>query len=66
MNSFLKFYSIAIKEANEGKLRNLAEKYNKPVLVMAKHIKRHPEEFNDKWQKRATFALNASKWKHRK
>lgn len=61
-----KSYSIVIKEANEGKLWDLAEKYNKPVLVMAKHIKRHPEEFDDKWQKRATFALNASKWKHKK
>jgi hypothetical protein len=61
-----KSYSIVIKEESEGKLRDLAEKYNKPVLVMAKHIKRNPDKFNDKWQKRATFALNASKWKHNK
>jgi len=56
-------YAIEIKEENQGTLTSLANRYGKSPLEMAYYIKQHHEKFDAKWQRRATFCINASKWK---
>jgi hypothetical protein len=58
-----KHFAIEIKEENKGTLTALAERYHKTPLEMAYYIKQHPEKYDVKWQRRATFCINASKWK---
>lgn len=57
-------FAIEIKEENRGTLTALAERYHKTPLQMAYYIKKNQQKFDEKWQKRATFCINASKWKH--
>jgi hypothetical protein len=58
-----KHFAIDIKPENQGTLTSLAQRHGKTPLEMAYYIKQHPEKYDVKWQRRATFCINASKWK---
>jgi hypothetical protein len=53
---------IKIKKANRGKLRKTA-KVKKGKRIPASKLRKLKHSKNPKTRKRATFALNARKWK---
>lgn len=57
---------IRIKKKNRGKLTAQAKRRGMSALQFARKVKANPKRYSAATRKRATFALNASKWRKKR